>query len=549
MISHWNALGRGRILGFLTPQFFSRASVLLVLFVALQFSNSAAHAQSAGRIISIAQKIKGERDRDQAELEREAQLSQRLDKLQSEFFEEESRRVNERDLKLAELLTEKELTRKELAAGLFCSQCKRSKSKIERQTKKPFPVHLKDVNGKPIAMSSAEIQKQMEAYDKQIAELVARANKQLEGLRRRHRKNADSLGEQLVELRVRRAMRERRLGRSLRSQLAEAIRSYKQENAERDASWQDSWIKRILAQRTGARIYLLRQEPAIERARLALSLHTARNELELADSLEERLRELIETRRVHSEDDRQRAEELHSEQAKALAKRQLARASEEGRIVDALTKAQLSSYSPMGVQLGQPWHHQTNTRIDQQRRSTALKLRDIHEQYQGALQESRFKLSGLSTLEYAAMRLAGGLGPWLAKRPEVVKNNLRRLRDGFQSLRDFAREKVAPRVAKKALKTLATKGVNGLTPKSFLPNPVLTGTRLAHQWAVDELRSKLRRTQDGRLSEYEIESLVREIDPSMGVHTWYAPFGDGLRKYLDSVFSFTDGWFTYDESR
>jgi cell division protein FtsB len=165
--------------------------------LALSFALTAsARAESAGRIISIAQRIAAQRQSSENATARAAVLDQKLETLRNEFFREEYRLISDRDSKLSELATEKELTREELAGGLFCSECKRGKSKIERQTKKPFEDHLSDVKGVAIPMTPAEIRKQMEAYDKQMADLEERANKQIRSLRERYESRSSSMIEQ-----------------------------------------------------------------------------------------------------------------------------------------------------------------------------------------------------------------------------------------------------------------------------------------------------------------------------------------------------------------
>ncbi len=58
----------------------------------------------------------------------------------------------------------------ELRAGLFCSECRQSKSEIER-TGKSFERHLKDVDGHPIPASDLVLKEKSKEFDDQIADL------------------------------------------------------------------------------------------------------------------------------------------------------------------------------------------------------------------------------------------------------------------------------------------------------------------------------------------------------------------------------------------
>ncbi len=73
--------------------------------------------------------------------------------------------------KITELMAEKKQTKKELQLGFYCSQCKRSKSQIERETKQSFAAHLKQVKGVAQSMPITEIMRQMRAYDDKIERL------------------------------------------------------------------------------------------------------------------------------------------------------------------------------------------------------------------------------------------------------------------------------------------------------------------------------------------------------------------------------------------
>ncbi|MGK0482507.1 MAG: cell division protein FtsB, partial [Planctomycetota bacterium] len=506
--------------------------------LALSFALTAsARAESAGRIISIAQRIAAQRQSSENATARAAVLDQKLETLRNEFFREEYRLISDRDSKLSELATEKELTREELAGGLFCSECKRGKSKIERQTKKPFEDHLSDVKGVAIPMTPAEIRKQMEAYDKQMADLEERANKQIRSLRERYESRSSSMIEQIVNVRVRAKMIELREGPKLAGQLAQAIFGYQAKNAQRDADWQQAWMEKILAQKNQTAIDLLKAEPLIERTRLALSIRIARGDHDEAQVLENRLQEAVESRRRNREQGDARAQHYQWDYQNTLAKRQRARGQEETRIVEALAEAGVGSYPPMGVQLSGAWSAPPSSALERTRLRTQEQLQEIRWQYEEAAEESRRELAGLSVLQDAAMRV----GKWIERRPTVVRRNLGRIGDGFQRLRRWTRNDVVPTTVDNVILQVGTEGWLSVTPQALGPG---VATDLAiltlRRWHMDEMRVALKGYEGGRLSQYEIDSLLREIDPDAGMHKWFLPHDPGLRKYLDGVYSITD---------
>ncbi len=514
---------------------------LLLVWLGLFLCAHATATESAGRIISIANQIAAQKKQVESLQAKEAELAKRTDDELQDFFRKDYKLRSERDEKLAALLTEKELTRKELAAGLFCSKCKRSKSKIERQTKKPFGEHLTDVQGEAIPMTPDEIREQMEAYDLQIAALEERYEKQIESLRKQHDRRYASLSEQLVNVRVRLHMIRARHEPELRGKLARAIMAYKANNRKRDSEWQTYWMKRQLAQRSKTELDKLRAKPAIERARLLLTLRIARGETEEADRTDKRLKELLKARRDQTEDNVWRSEDLARQYDATLRKRQKSRSEEEQRVVDALNNAGVGSYSPTGVHLTGGWHSTYDPKVENARRSTAWAVHKIRAQYQGAVEESRQATSRLTPLQYRAMRMAETTGAWLERRPEVVRGNLRRIQRGFQRVRKWARGDLSPAIQDNVIQHHGTQGWRPATPSELAPWVALDLAILyVRRWNVSEMRDVLRRSKGGTLTEYEIDSIIREIDPDMGVHTWYLPHHPGLRRYLENVYSFSD---------
>jgi hypothetical protein len=78
------------------------------------------------------------------------------------------------DEDIDQMRREKQEVLSELRGGFFCSQCKRSKTEIERGGEN-FEQHLIHVNGVKIAAPASLVNAKAEEYDQKIADLVARA--------------------------------------------------------------------------------------------------------------------------------------------------------------------------------------------------------------------------------------------------------------------------------------------------------------------------------------------------------------------------------------
>ncbi len=82
-----------------------------------------------------------------------------------------SQRISEIDQKIAELEAQKSRALKELRKGLFCSECKRTASEIERTERVSFEQHLNNVKGDAIPASNDVINRKAREYDQRIEAL------------------------------------------------------------------------------------------------------------------------------------------------------------------------------------------------------------------------------------------------------------------------------------------------------------------------------------------------------------------------------------------
>lgn len=104
------------------------------------------------------------------------------------------------------LVAEKERVITELRMGLFCSQCGRSKSEIEKQTNDTFEQHLIDVRGHAVAKPE-QIQRKSQEYSDRIDRALARVadiDKQIARKHAAHRRELDNLANEKSRLESRR---------------------------------------------------------------------------------------------------------------------------------------------------------------------------------------------------------------------------------------------------------------------------------------------------------------------------------------------------------
>src|SRR5579862_1363268 len=78
-------------------------------------------------------------------------------------------RLNDLSSKVDDLETEKAAALKELAEGLFCSLCRRTKTEIEMEEHESFEAHLARVQGEAVPATPEEIAQRAYEYDQKIA--------------------------------------------------------------------------------------------------------------------------------------------------------------------------------------------------------------------------------------------------------------------------------------------------------------------------------------------------------------------------------------------
>jgi myosin heavy subunit len=83
-------------------------------------------------------------------------------------YEAENEKLAEHKKRLRELIAEKNRALQELKSGLYCSECKRPKSEIERNGSETFAGHLRRVRGVSVPATRQHIESKMAEYDRLI---------------------------------------------------------------------------------------------------------------------------------------------------------------------------------------------------------------------------------------------------------------------------------------------------------------------------------------------------------------------------------------------
>jgi DNA repair exonuclease SbcCD ATPase subunit len=92
-----------------------------------------------------------------------------LNRQHLESYDAENQKLLALKKKLNDLIAEKANALKELRSGLYCSQCKRPKSEIERGGSETYQGHLRRVNGVSVPATKEHIDSKMAEYDRLIA--------------------------------------------------------------------------------------------------------------------------------------------------------------------------------------------------------------------------------------------------------------------------------------------------------------------------------------------------------------------------------------------
>ncbi|WP_290793150.1 hypothetical protein [Flavihumibacter sp. UBA7668] len=92
-----------------------------------------------------------------------------LNRQHLESYDAENQKLLAHKKKLNDLIAEKARALNELRSGLYCSECKRPKSELERGGSETFSGHLRRVNGVSVPATKEHIESKMAEYDRLIA--------------------------------------------------------------------------------------------------------------------------------------------------------------------------------------------------------------------------------------------------------------------------------------------------------------------------------------------------------------------------------------------
>ncbi|MCA8957042.1 MAG: hypothetical protein KDC87_13270, partial [Planctomycetes bacterium] len=391
-----------------------------------------------------------------------------LSETMSQRFREVGELRAERDSKVAELAAEKEQTRRELAAGLYCSQCKRSKSKIERQTKKSFAEHLKEVRGRPIPMGPEAIAAEMARYDQRIAELARRYDERIarksEALLRREQ----ALKDDITRTNLRLADLHQDL-RQAEAAFGNAVAEYRSATAQADADWHARHqlaVARLEARQGAGELRRTRQIQA-SKARLAKAI-ADREDQSIVDAADAALRALVAERKsARGQSAAQRAA-LEGRLSEDRRQRAAQRATEEAAVAELVRATTGGSYAPMGLQVAGAWSvaPASPTASLRSRRDAVLDTLDRIRSARSRDPDDDAVLTWANRAQrtYRAMqRAASRVREFAEQRARIAQNNLRRLRDAARGVARLVRDELGESAAQAAFEEAVSEGWENMT--------------------------------------------------------------------------------------
>lgn len=105
--------------------------------------------------------------------ERQHEAEKQMDRLR-ERNERNNDKIRELATQIEDLYQKRKQALHELAAGMYCSECKRTASEIEAEEKRPFADHLRKVKGHAIPATQKMLEEKAASYDRLIERLEER---------------------------------------------------------------------------------------------------------------------------------------------------------------------------------------------------------------------------------------------------------------------------------------------------------------------------------------------------------------------------------------
>lgn len=168
----------------------------LGFFLLLMPLNIFAQGSGSGHISTLESILRQIRDKEAENVK----LERRIQELNL-LIPGEAAQIPPLDEEIDKLLEEKGAAYQELKGGYYCSECRRPKSQIERETNTSFEQHLRDVNGFRVPMGQDEIDKKMAEYDRKIND-VKNKKKYLENSVNSKKKEAEDAASKIIQNKI-----------------------------------------------------------------------------------------------------------------------------------------------------------------------------------------------------------------------------------------------------------------------------------------------------------------------------------------------------------
>lgn len=465
---------------------------------------------------------------------------------------------------IAALVAEKERTREELEQGLFCSQCKRSKSKIERETKQSFASHLTSVKGVAEPMPLTEIMKQMADYDKKIRQLEKRRDAIELRYNERLTKLTDRHEEAIIDIEI---ILEK--AKSSLQQLEAAFRVSHQDYLDTTFTNDQAWLSGQFSHIEHARVAMISAQRAQK-----LTLDSQNKQLEnlinlgasmaqvqaIKNSIAQTINQFKTTQQTNATRYNALVAKFESEKINRLKKKQQSEANinriiNEVGLVDTLDTAQnLASNTRYNTLNTHNYFSKLDNIFNRFNNATANKVAKYQSEQnlQAAVIE---RLNAFKNAQQSRISSLFEQANQLVKRIDGTSSEFGNYLDHTSRKGVFSRWR--KNIGRDLEKELMASGVDEFVKNDLKPNGVwlarfinenkiktglqniglLMARRGVHNYADSEFRRKYPNPDEY----YEKAWALRNIDPDIGIASWFdftnTQDNEGVKGYLNEVFA------------
>jgi len=444
--------------------------------------------------------------------------------------------------KIQALLFEKEQSRKELIAGFFCSQCKRSKSQIERETHKAFEEHLTDVKGEAIPMTPEDIAKQMDKYDQKILALQNRFEKLASQIKNKIAANDEKFGQQILRLKIENQSKKFKL-QQLILKFKYNIQRYNDDKQASDRRWYGQWLKQSRDMAATSAIALAKKTRRIKFIQQKLTLAIANEDTVQSESIESSFMSLLAERKVYRQSTAQKQSALANRYTLSNGDRIKSRVKIEKPLNEIIVKVGAGTLLSSWKKIPNNIHISPSSLLDSNQHIVNENLPPLLPNTRNVQSGNWLQKKYYSTLNNLKKSITEN-----SHHKETLVRNINKIKDG---LRKVVSKKYLPNLANEIAETALKQ--SPMFSKSTL-NKVLSPERFKKaakstvgSWS-SWLHGVVSDTVDHRMKQrfpdlddlYNNDFYVRLTNSNYGYHTWFTIFDnedEGVRRYVKEIFA------------